>query len=79
MALVKFVHETDIKWYGEGPYPATLVCSKNDAYWNVRVLDSTMAFNLWAVVRVPAHRMDDQAPDLDGYYTQTLGKHRKGN
>lgn len=80
MALVKFVATSDIKWYGEGPHQATLRHYKNDAYWDVSVLGNTgiLAFNTHAVVRVPAHRMDDQAPNLDGYYTTTLGKHRKG-
>jgi len=81
MALVKFVATSDIEWYGEGPHQATLVRSKNDAYWDVHVsgYHGILAVNCWAIVRVPAHRMDDREPSLDGYYTTTLGKHRKGN
>lgn len=81
MALVKFVYETDIKWYGEGPHQATICRSRNDMYWDVSISGylGILAFNSEAVVRVPAHRMDDREPSLDGYYTQTLGKHRKGN
>jgi hypothetical protein len=79
MALVRFIYETDIRWYGEGPHQATLCRSRNDMYWDVHVSGYTgiLTFNSEAVVRVPAHRAPDNAPDLDGFYTTTLGKHRK--
>jgi len=81
MALVKFVHETDIGWYGEGPHQAELIRDRNDMYWDIHVSGHTgiLAFNVSAVVRMPAHRMDDREPSLDGFYATTLGKHRKGN
>lgn len=79
MAQVMMRYASDIEWYGTGPFPATLIDRENGPYWDVltsRYSDPRF-FKLHEVVRVPAHRMDDRDPSLDGYYTQTLGKHRK--
>jgi len=80
MALVMMKNESDIEWYGAGPHQAELKRFKSDIYWDVHVSGyvGILAFEPRAVVRVPAHRMDDREPSLDGFYTTTLGKHRKG-
>lgn len=81
MALVTFVATSDIEWYGAGPHPAELKHYKDVSYWDVLTprYPHLLAFETREVIRVPAHRMDDREPSLDGYYMQTTGKHRKGN
>jgi len=80
MALVMMKNASDIEWYGAGPFPAELMSRENDPYWDVITprYPHTLLFKLHEVFRVPAHRMDDREPSLDGFYTTTLGKHRKG-